>query len=162
VTKRFSSRLPAGAILLGLLAAIGRPAAAIGGDIAVVVRPDTPVESLTLLQTRKLLLGERQFWNSSLKVTLLIRGPGARERNVLLHTVYRMSEAELKQYWILKMFRAEDIAGPRIVSSGQVASELVSTLPGAIAFVDTADLPRGLKVLRIDGKLPGQEGYPLK
>jgi ABC-type phosphate transport system substrate-binding protein len=132
------------------------------GDIAVVVRPDLPIDDLTLPQTRKLLLGEQQFWNSNLRVTLLLRAPAAREREVVLKVIYRMNEAEFRQYWISKMFRAESTSGPKVVYSNEMATELVSVLPGSVAFVDASQVPKGLKVLKIDGKLPGQTGYPLK
>ena len=135
---------------------------AAGGDIAVVVRPDSPVDDLTLSQTRKLLLGEQQFWNSNLRVTLLLRAPAAREREVVLKVIYRMNEAEFRQYWISKMFRAEASSGPKVVYSNVMATELVSSLPGSVAFVDASEVPKGLKILKIDGKLPGQLGYPLK
>src|ERR1700688_307941 len=135
---------------------------AAGGDIAVVVRPDTPVDDLTLSQTRKLLLGEQQFWKSNLRVTLLLRAPAAREREVVLKVIYRMNEAEFRQYWISKMFRAETASGPKVVYSNEMATELVNVLPGSVAFVDATQVPKGLKVLKIDGKLPGQAGYPLK
>jgi len=90
-------------------------AQAAGADIAVVVRPDTPTDGLTLIQTRKLLLGEQQFWNSNLRVTLLLRAPAARERDVVLRVIYRMNEAEFRQYWISKLFRAEAESGPKVV-----------------------------------------------
>jgi ABC-type phosphate transport system substrate-binding protein len=131
-------------------------------DIAVVVRSDSPVDDLTLPQTRKLLLGEQQFWNSNLRVTLLLRAPAAREREVVLKVIYRMNEPEFRQYWISKMFRAESTSGPKVVYSNEMATELVSALPGSVAFVDASQVPKGLKILKIDGKLPGQEGYPLK
>lgn len=127
-----------------------------------MVRPDTPVDDLTLSQTRKLFLGERQFWKSNMEVILLVRAPGARERDVLLKVIYQMSEAEFKQYWILKMFRAEAVAGPKIVYSTQMTAELLAALPGSVAFVDVSQVPKGLKIISIDGKLPGQPGYPLK
>ena len=137
-------------------------AAASGGDVAVVVRPDTPADSLSFSEIRKLLLGDRQFWNSSLRVTLLIRAPAAREREVVLKTIYRMSETQFRQYWISKVFRAETSSGPKIVYSNEMAAELVNALPGSVAFVDAAQVPKGLKVLKIDGKLPGDKDYPLK
>lgn len=162
VKENQRSRLTAGALVLILPCVLAWPAKAIGGDIAVVVRQDTPVESLTMSQTRKLFLGERQYWNSDLGVTLLVRAPAARERDVLLKVVYRMSEAEFKQYWILKLFRAEAAAGPKIVYSNQMTAELLSIVPGSVGFLDISQVPKGLKVLSIDGKLPGQPGYPLK
>jgi ABC-type phosphate transport system substrate-binding protein len=137
-------------------------AAATGGDIAVVVRPDTPADNLSFNDIRKLLLGERQFWNSSLRVTLLIRAPAAREREVVLKTIYRMSETQFRQFWISKVFRAEATSGPKIVYSNEMAAELVAAIPGSVAFVDAAQVPKGLKVLKIDGKLPGDKDYPLK
>jgi ABC-type phosphate transport system substrate-binding protein len=137
-------------------------AQAAGGDIAVVVRPDLPVDGLTLAQTRKLLLGEQQFWNPNLRVTLLLRAPSARERDVVLKVIYGMNEAEFRQYWISKMFRAEVTSGPKVVYSNEMATELVTALPGSVAFVDASQVPKGLKILKIDGKLPGQPGYPLK
>ncbi len=135
---------------------------AAGGDIAVVVRPDTPVKGLSLAQTRKLLMGEQEFWNGSLRVTLLLRASEARERDVVLKVIYRMNEAEFRQYWISKLFRAEALSGPKVVYSNEMAMELVSALPGSVAFVEASEVPKELKILKIDGKLPGQAGYPLK
>jgi hypothetical protein len=138
------------------------PGAGAGGDVAVVVRPDTPADDLSLGEIRKVLLGERQFWNSGLRVTLLIQAPTAREREVVLKTVYHMSEAEFKQYWIAKVFRAEATNSPKIVLSNEQALELLNIVPGSVAFVDSTAVPKGVKVLKIDGKLPGEKGYPLR
>jgi len=148
-------------LLAGLLCPVTLPAAA-GGDIAVVVRPDTPADDLTLAEIRRLLLGERQFWNSNLRVTLLIRAPVAHEREVVLKTIYGMSEAAFKQYWISKVFRAEATSGPKIVYSNEMASELILAIPGSVAFVDATQVPKGLKVLKVNGKLPGDKAYPLR
>src|SRR5437867_4764751 len=107
-----------------------------GRDIAVVVRSDNPVDGLTLPEIRKLLLGEQQFWNSNLRVTLLLRAPVAVEREVVLKVIYHMNEAEFRQYWISKLFRAEATSGPKIVYSNDMASELINVLPGSVAFMD--------------------------
>jgi hypothetical protein len=72
-----------------------------------------------------------------------------------------MSEAQFRQYWISKVFRAEATSGPRIVYSNDEATGLVAALPGAISFIDVTQIPKGLKVLKIDGKLPGEPGYKL-
>jgi ABC-type phosphate transport system substrate-binding protein len=132
------------------------------GDIAIIVRPDVPVDNLTFAELRRLMMGDRQFWTSNLKVTLLVRAPGARERDVVLKTIYQMSEAQFRQYWIAKVFRAEAASGPRIVYSNETAAELTSAIPGAVAFVEAAQVPKGLKVLKINGALPGDKSYPLR
>ena len=131
-------------------------------DVAVVVHPDVPVDDLSFADMRRILLGDRQFWASNLRVTLLIRAPVARERDVILKNVYQMSEAQFRQYWIGKVFRAETAGGPKIVYSSDMATQLIAAIPGAVALVDAAKVPKGLKVLRIDKKLPGEKGYPLR
>jgi ABC-type phosphate transport system substrate-binding protein len=138
----------------------GWPAA--NTDIAIVVRPDVPVENLSFAEVRRLMLGDRQFWNSNLRVTLLVRAPGARERDVVLKNIYQMSEAQFRQYWIAKVFRAEAANGPRIVYSNEMAAELVAAIPGAVAFVEAEQVPKGLKVIKINGLGPGDKGYPLR
>jgi hypothetical protein len=131
-------------------------------DIAVVVHPDTPVSDLSLAEVRKVLLGERQYWTAKLPVVLLIRAPVARERDVVLRVIYQMSEAQFKQYWVAKIFRAEAAVPPKIVYSNDIQLELVAAMPGSIAFVDARNVKPDLKVLRVDGRLPGDKDYPLR
>src|SRR5438445_5468285 len=85
-----------------------------GADVAVVVNSDTPIADLSLSEVRKVLLGERQYWNSKLPVVFLIRAPAARERGVVLRVVYRRAEAQVNQEWGGKIFRGEAEAPLRI------------------------------------------------
>ena len=153
--------LAAGAIAAAIALPTPRAAAA-AGDIAVVVNPDVKLENLTFTELRKILLGNRQFWPSGQPVTLIVRAPVASERTYLLRKVYDMSEAQYRQYWIAKVFRAEATAGPKVVVSNVESVELVSVLSGAIALMDASDVPAGLKVLQVDGLLPGSRNYALK
>jgi hypothetical protein len=152
------------AILLGTFCLCGfsAPSAAGQSNIAMVVRSDVPVDNVSFAELRALLLGNRQFWSSNLRVTLLALAPGARERDVVLKSIYVMSEAQFQQYWIAKVFRAEATSGPRIVYSNEMAAELTLAIPGALAFVDASQIRAGLKVLKINGHLPGEKGYPLR
>jgi len=92
----------------------------------------------------------------------VLRAPAAREREVVLKTVYQMSEAQFRQYWIGKVFRAEAASGPRIAYSSEEAASLAASIPGAMTFAAATRAPKGLKVLRIDGKMPGESGYRLR
>lgn len=153
-------------ILTGVLLAPGHnfslAQSARENDIAVVVNEDTPVTDLSLSEVRKVFLGERQYWNAKLPVVLLIRAPMARERDVVLRVIYQMNEVQFKQYWVAKIFRAEVTAPPKIVYSNDLQYELVSAMPGAIAFVDSRVVHPGVKVIRVDGMLPGEKNYPLR
>ena len=85
----------------------------------------------------------------------------ARERDVVLRTIYQMNEAQFRQYWISKVFRAEMTEGPKLVYSSETALELAAAIPGAVAFVDASQVPKGAH-LKINGKLPGDLWNPLR
>jgi hypothetical protein len=133
-----------------------------GTDIAVVVHPAVAVENLTLAELRRILLGDREFWPSGERITLLLRAPVAKERDVAVRDVCQMSEAQFRQHWIAKVFRAETPGGPKIVYSQEMALEQVARTPGALTFVAASAVPKDAKTLRIDGRLPGQPGYRLR
>ena len=146
-------------MLLGVLSA---DAQSKSNDIAVVVNPSAPVTELTLNQARIIFRGDQQYWTKDLPIVLLVRNPPSRERDVILKQLYSMSEAEFKQYWIAKIFRAEATSGPKIVYSNSMTVDLVKNIPGAIAFMAARDVNSDLKVVKIDGRLPGEPGYPLR
>ena len=131
------------------------------GDVAIVVHPDVPIDNLTLSELRRLVLGDREFWPASVRVIILIRAPIAHERDVVLKNVCQMTEAQFRQHWIAKVFRAETALAPKITYSTEMGVDLVNRLPGAITFMDASQVGRGLKVVRIEGRLPGERGYPL-
>jgi hypothetical protein len=131
-------------------------------DIAVVVHPDVPIDNLTLTELRRLLMGDREFWPASVRVTLLVRAPIARERDVVLKNVCQMTEAQFRQHWIAKVFRAETALAPKIVYSSEMAIDLVNRIPGAITFVEASQVGNRLRVVKIDGHLPGERGYVLR
>lgn len=133
-----------------------------GTDIAVVVNPQTPVTEMSLAEVRKVFLGDRQYWSSNLPVVLLVRAPVAREREVVLRTIYQMGESQFKQYWVAKIFRSEVVSAPKIVYSEDMSKELLSAIPGSIAFMQVKDVGPGLRILKVDGHLPGEPGYPLR
>jgi hypothetical protein len=130
-------------------------------DVAVVTSKDVPVDNLTFTELRKILLGDRQFWTSNVRVTLLIRAPVAHERDVVLKDILDMSEAQFRQYWIGKVFRAESSTAPKTVYTNEMAGTLLNNIPGSMSFIESSQVPKGMKVLRIDGFLPGEKGYPL-
>lgn len=133
-----------------------------GSDIAIVVHSDTPVTNLDMAEVRKIFLGDRQYWTPDLPIIVVVRAPVARERDVVLRVIYQMSELQFKRYWIAKIFRAEAVSAPKIVYSDGMTNELVTAMPGAIGFVTARDVSRGEKVLRVDGRLPGDPEYAVR
>jgi ABC-type phosphate transport system substrate-binding protein len=150
------------AILLFAAPAQGVGQARHATPIAVIVHEDVPVDSLSLPELRRIFRGERLFWAGDLTITLLAPPYGSRERKVLLGKIYeRGSEAEYQRFWINKLFDKGGQTAPKITGSPQMSADLVREIPGAIALVPADRIPRGVKVLRIDGRRPGEAGYPL-
>lgn len=130
--------------------------------VAIVVHPNASVSELSMAQLRRIFLAEKQFWQDNSRVTILVRAPGAVERALVLDRIYQMNEDQFRQYWIAKMFRAEVPSGPKIVFSSNMAMELVTVIKGSITFVNAVELTPDAKVVRIDGLMPSDEGYPLR
>ena len=132
------------------------------GDVSVVVHPGVPVDNLTIAELRNYLTGEREFWPDRTRVTILIRAPVARARDIAVKDICQMTEAQFRQHWIGKVFRADAASAPKIVYSNDSALETVARTPGAIAFVEGAVTAKNVKVVKVEGRSPGQQGYRLR
>jgi ABC-type phosphate transport system substrate-binding protein len=131
-------------------------------DIAVVVNEKNSVTAVTMSDLRKILLGERKFWKGNSPVQLVLRDPGTPEREKVIGLSLKMDDAEFAKYWRTMVFRGEASAEPLAVPSNGMATEYVADTPGAITFVIGRNLRPDLKVLKVDGKYPGEAGYPLR
>lgn len=149
-------------IMAALLLIAGPSSYADGTAIAIVVHQDTPVDNLSMEELRSIFLADQQFWNDRTRISLLVRAPQSDERDFVLNRIYQMSEAQFRQYWIAKMFRAEIPRGPKIVFSTDMTLDLVVVIPGSISFIRASEAGNAVKIVRIDGLLPSDDGYPLK
>ena len=130
------------------------------GDVAIVVNESNPVTNLSRLELRRIFAGEKHTWPGSLPIKLFVRGPGAHERTALLKML-AMTESQYRQYWTAQVFRGEAQAEPLALPSNGMLKEAVTAFPGAVAFMDTQDVKPGMKVVKVDGHMPGEAGYPL-
>jgi phosphate transport system substrate-binding protein len=150
--------LPAALVGSLLLSANGKA----NVPIAVIAHEQVPVNGLSLAELRRIFRGEQRFWSRYVTITLLMPPRGSRERKVLLDKIYEQrSESQVQHYWINKLFDDPAQTSPKITGSTQMSASLARAIPGAIALVPADHIPPGVKVLRIDGKLPGDPGYPL-
>jgi ABC-type phosphate transport system substrate-binding protein len=131
-------------------------------DIAVIVNPENALNDIKLSMLRKVVLGEQTTWANHITINLIVRQEGTPEQDTILRTLAKMSESQFKEYWLTKVFRGEASSEPLTVPSSGLASEFVVSHRGAIAFVRGTDLRKDLKVLRVDGLLPGAPGYALR
>lgn len=160
--KKYSILFAACISAILLAAATTTSGASDEGEVAVIVNPDNPVDSITSVELRKIFAGEKRSWTSSLPVFLLVRAPQSHEREVLLTRILKMTESEYKQYWVKKVYSGEVQREPLTLLSNGMQLEAVRAEKGGIALVDLQDVRQGVKVVKIDGRLPGTDGYPLR
>jgi len=130
-------------------------------ELAVIVHPKNPVTKVTLAELRAYLKVEREYWPDKKRCDVYLPQTTTDEYDVLLQKVYRMSNKRLQKYWVRRLFSGEISAKPSYVPSAKAAGDQVLKGEGAISIVRAKDVPKGVNVLLIDGKKPGEEGYPL-
>ena len=131
-----------------------------GGTVSVVVSTQNSVSNVQIGELRKIFAGEKRNWPGGSSVKLITRTSGTTEHNALLKLL-GMSETEYKQYWTAQVYRGDAQSEPVVVPSNGMQKEALNAYPGAIVLMDSADVKPGMKVLKVDGKLPEDAGYPL-
>jgi len=142
------------------LAALPQISFAQNQDVAVVVNPKNPVSNVSKSDLRKIFAGEKRTWPGGLFIKIIARVPGSYERVVLLRLL-QMNENEYRQYWVAQVFHGEAQSEPVTLFSNGMQKEAIAAFPGAIALVDPVDVKPGMKLLKVDGHLPGEPGYPV-
>jgi len=140
------------------------PPGAQGGttaDLAIIVHRSNPVDDLSRAELRRMFLLERQTWPRGRKVTVVLREKGQPERAEALQLICDLSDAEYERHVLLQTFRGNVGWGPRSIRSASAMLRFVFNVPGAIGHVGADETDDSVKVLRIDGRLPGEPGYPL-
>lgn len=147
---------------LALLLMPAASAQCVTGGIAVVVNKTNTIETLSAAQLKKVMLGDLRNWPDHKSVIIVNREPGA-VFTCLLTAVLHMSSADYRKYLMGAEFRGQEGAPVKSAVSAADAVKTVATAAGGITLVDghlIPQLPGTVKLVKIDGKIPGDAGYP--
>jgi ABC-type phosphate transport system substrate-binding protein len=153
------------------LVGFGAASQAVADDVAVIVNKSNPVDGLTMVQLRKIVLGEETKWTSGKKIAVLMTTPGQPERDGTLKMVCGMSETDFTLHFMHGALWATSHYGPaasarldppKAVGSGVQVRQLVAGTANAVGFIKASQLDDSVKVITIDGNGPGQPAYRLK
>jgi ABC-type phosphate transport system substrate-binding protein len=150
--------------LVVALCAAAVPRAARAQDVeplAIVVNRSNPLSEVSLADLRRIYRGQRYRWSNGKRVTLVMRDPGTPERDTMLRVLYGVGEEEYRRVFLLAIFTGEAGDAPKMLASPNGVLRFVFNVPGAIGYVRASEADSNVKVLRIDGRLPGQPGYQL-
>ncbi len=129
--------------------------------LAIVVNRTNTVDDLSLVELRKVFLGNRSHWANGRRITLVMRDPGEPERKLILRDVCAMNEDQLKNHFLHGLFTGEILVSPKILATSTGVRRFIFNVPGAIGYLRVSDVDASVKVLRIDSLLPEDKGYKL-
>lgn len=131
-------------------------------ELAVVVNKSVPLETLSASDLRLMILGEKAKWPDGKSVVAVQTGPESTEKALQLKTVFKMSDAVLKRYYMQAAFTGKDIAPPKDVASAAALKQFVARTPGAIGCILASEVDDSVKIIKVDGSAPGEPGYKLR
>lgn len=129
--------------------------------LVIVVNRANTTDAVSTAELRRLFRGQRSHWANGRRVTLLMRDVGTPERGSFLEILYGMDEEEYRREILQAIFAGQANGAPRTLSSANGVLRFVFNAPGAVGYVRASEVDGTVKVLRVDGKLPTDEGYPL-
>jgi hypothetical protein len=157
-------------LALFLLAATLCPAR----DLAIIVNKSNTTTGVTAAELEKLLKVAVQSWPDGKRVKVFLTDPGfskpasnkpgvgksagkpgPADVSMILQRAYKMKPEEIKN---LADAHKADI---QLVGSDEIVLTMVDNNPGAIGIVNVYSINSRVKVLKVDEKLPMEQGYLL-
>ncbi|HLW53844.1 MAG TPA: hypothetical protein VKW06_13485 [Candidatus Angelobacter sp.] len=137
-----------------LFAALAIPAAA--KQLAVVVDKSNTVSGMSATDLTRVFKFDNRKWPDGRSVVLVVLDPTAPEMKVVAEKLYHMPPDDMKA------LLAAHHSGVVVVNSEEQLLKSVETIPGAVGIVDVYSINSHVNVLKVDGKLPLEQGYFLK
>jgi len=120
--------------------------------MAVVVNKDNNVGGISSAHLTKIFRLEVKKWHDDKDVILVLHKNSSGEMSTL-ERLNKMSSSELKS------FIAAHQGSITLVDSDEEVLKVVETMPGAVGLVDVRSINDQINVVRVDGKLPMEDGY---
>lgn len=120
--------------------------------MAVVVSKENGVTTITSAQLGKIFRAEQRKWPDGKDITVVLHRASAGEQ-ATLRRLNRMSTAEW-QSWM-----SEHKDSVKLVDSDGELLTYVENTPGAVGLVEVRSVTNRVIVVRVDGKMPMEDGY---
>lgn len=146
---------------LSLVAVVLLPVLSAGAEgksrFAIVASKDFPVDELSRGDLKRLYMGQPVYLGGRTLVPIALSKtqPDRAEFDL---SVTGMDAANTALYWIDRKIRGQS-GEPKSVESPDVLLRVVSQVPGSVGYVAASVVKGSVKVLRIDGKRPGDPDY---
>lgn len=129
---------------------------AMAKQLAVVVDKSNTVAGMTANDLTKVFKFDNRKWPDGRSVVIVVLDPSSPDMRVVADKLYHMPADDVKA--LLNTHRS----GVVVVNSEEQLLKSVETIPGAVGIVDVYSITSHVNVLKVDGKLPLEQGYFLK
>jgi ABC-type phosphate transport system substrate-binding protein len=129
--------LVAGAALLSLRAF---------AEIAVVVDPAVPLDSISIEQLERLYQNRPDRYPEGVKLVPLDRQTGSEIRKQFVQKVLWKTEVEVAEYWSRRMYSGKGRPPRQLRDDGDVIEEVTAN-PGDVGYIDAGSVSDQVKVL---------------
>jgi phosphate transport system substrate-binding protein len=143
-------------IFVLLLLAAGLVASCEAKQVAVIVDKTNTIGGLSTADLAKVFKFDSHKWPDGRPVILVLRDPSTPEMKTAIEKLYHMQVDEFKA------LLAAHASGVIVVRSEDELLKSVEAIPGAVGLVDVYSINSRVNVLKVDGKLPLEQGYFLK
>lgn len=124
-------------------------------DFAVIVNKNNGTTAVSAAELEKLLKAGVPNWPDGKRVKIFLTDPGTGDARMILQRVYKLKPEEIKS--LVDTHKTEI----QIVGSDDLVLTMVDDNPGAIGIVNVYSINSHVKVLKVDDKLPMEQGYLL-
>jgi ABC-type phosphate transport system substrate-binding protein len=142
--------------LLILLCLAGACCLAQAKQLAVITDPANPVSDLSTAALVKIFNSHTQTWPDGKPVKLVVHDPASPEMRLVVRKLLAMTPDQAEAFL---QSRSHMMV---VADSDDAVLKFVSGTRGAIGIVDLFSITKDVKVLKIDGKLPVEQGYVLR
>ena len=123
--------------------------------MAVVVDKANSAGNLASADLTKILQNMSKNWPDGRKVTVVLRDLSSTETESALEKLFKFSSDEMKAFFLAH--RSSIVT----VHSDAELLKIVESTPGALGLVDVYSITSKVNVVKVDGKLPLEQGYLL-
>ena len=141
-------------VLLVLVASL--PCAVQAKQLAIVADKANSTSNLTAAELVRIFTAHSRNWPDGKSITIVMRDPSSADMQLVLRKLMNMTPEQAHAF-VLAHRDAIMVA-----DSDDAVLRFVSTSPGAIGVVDLYSLTQDVHVVKIDGKLPVEQGYLLR
>jgi ABC-type phosphate transport system substrate-binding protein len=132
------------------------PCAVQAKQLAIVADKANATSNLTASELVKIFNAHNRSWPDGKPITVVMRDPSSADMQLVVRKLFNMTPEQAHAF--IQAHRDAIM----VADSDDAVLRFVSTSSGAIGVVDLYSLTPDVNVLKIDGKLPVEQGYLLR